>query len=83
MQEYDNSGALFINDRKKSSKHPDYTGNMKVNGVDYWLSAWLKVGKKGTKFLSISATPKDQGHLTNPQSESPKNDFFETNDIPF
>jgi len=38
----DLSGVLFKNDRKETERHPDYTGNMTVKGVDYWLSAWVK-----------------------------------------
>ena len=43
---YDNSGILFKNDRKTESKHPDYNGSITVDGVEYWLSAWIKEGQK-------------------------------------
>jgi len=51
--EYDNTnrGSLFKNDRKDDAKFPDYKGSLNVDGVEYWLSAWLKVSKDGAKFL--------------------------------
>jgi hypothetical protein len=62
MSDYDNTnrGVLFKNDRKESDKHPDYKGSILINGVDYWLSSWIKEGKSG-KFMSVQAQPKDKG----------------------
>ena len=54
--EYDNTnrGSLFKNDRKDDAKFPDYKGSLNVDGVEFWLSAWLKVSKDGQKFMSLS-----------------------------
>ena len=61
-REYDNtnSGALFKNEDKDET-HPtwaDYQGSVNVEGVEYWLSAWIKEGKSG-KFMSLSLKPKE------------------------
>jgi len=55
---YDNEmrGVLFPAE-KKTEKHPDYTGNVTVKGIEYRLAAWKKVSRDGTKeFLSLSVS---------------------------
>lgn len=82
MSEYDNtnSGALFKNDDKATDKHPDYRGNINVDGTDYWLSAWLKTSKSGSKFMSLSVQPKDKKSSKPRQSH---NDDGPDSDLPF
>jgi hypothetical protein len=55
----DGQGSLFKNDRKEKDTHPDYKGSIMVNGVEMWLSAWIKDGDKG-KWMSLSAQPKEK-----------------------
>lgn len=60
MTDYDNTnrGTLGKNNRKEKDSHPDYSGQINVDGHDYWLSGWLKEGKNG-KFFSLSVKRKD------------------------
>lgn len=58
MEKRDNSGALFKNDRKDKDTHPDYTGSALIDGVDMWISAWIKKGN-GKTFMSLAFKPKD------------------------
>lgn len=60
-QQYDNSGALFKNDRKEKDTHADYQGSITVEGKEYWLNAWIKQGKgSGKTFMSLAVKPKDK-----------------------
>jgi uncharacterized protein (DUF736 family) len=54
----DLSGILFKNDKKTSERHPAYKGSVTVQGEEFWLSAWIKTGQNGAKFMSIALTAK-------------------------
>ena len=82
--EYDNTnrGTLGKNHNKKGDSHPDYSGQLNVDGVDYWLSGWLKESKKdGSKFFSLAVKPKD----SKPSKARQKDDFQgdDLADVPF
>ena len=59
--DYDNElrGVLFRNSAKRDGKQDaDYRGNIQVNGVEFWLDAWLATSKDGTKYMQLRAKPK-------------------------
>lgn len=62
MSEYDNNlrGALFKNNKRTEERQPEYTGNCEIDGKEYWVSAWVRESKNGTKFFSMAYTPKEQ-----------------------
>lgn len=70
-QQRDMSGILFKNDRKETTKHPDYTGSATINGVELRLSAWIKTSAKGTKFMSL-AFSEPRGDAREKPAETPK-----------
>ena len=55
----DLSGSLFRNGKKEKETHPDYTGNCRIDGHDYWISGWLKSKQDGEKFFSLAFKRKD------------------------
>ena len=70
MTQYDNrnSGALFPNDRKTKASHPDYKGSMTdASGQEFWISAWVKQGKKG-EFLSLAFEKKEDIPVAGPRT---------------
>ena len=85
-KQYDNtnSGALFKNDMEgKSENFPPYGGSLNVDGVDYWIAAWVKEGQKG-KFFSLAIKPEDAQASPKPQQQAaPSGDNFDDTEIPF
>jgi uncharacterized protein (DUF736 family) len=83
--QYDNSnrGAIFKNEDKQQDNHPDYKGSLNVNGVDLWVSGWLKTSEKtGKKFMSLSVKPKEETPVK--QASKPKPSKFDMDDdLPF
>jgi uncharacterized protein (DUF736 family) len=83
-----NSGAIFRNEKKQTESHPDYTGSINVNGVDMWVSGWLKTSEKtGKKFMSLSVKDKVEKAPQMPvkQAAKPTSGFddFPDSDVPF
>jgi len=84
-EQKDNSGAMFVNDKKESETHPDRKGSAMIGGVDYWVSGWLNESAKGSKYLSLKFTAKEDAHNQGVKqivNKVQKQEFLE-DDIPF
>ncbi|QRE00553.1 hypothetical protein [Burkholderia phage BCSR129] len=76
-QQYDNElrGVLFKTREKRNERSPDYNGNCQIDGVEYWVSGWVKEGRSG-KFLSLSFNKKDQNAQPRRAASSDGDDDF-------
>lgn len=58
-----NTGTLGKNKNPQSEKSPPYKGQVNVEGVEYWVSGWVKKnGQTGESFFSLSLTPKQKAN---------------------
>jgi uncharacterized protein (DUF736 family) len=75
-KQYDNTntGALFLNERKTDEKHPDRTGSINVEGIEYFLDGWIRKTKDGKQFLSVRVKRKD-GQQAKPQQPQEEDAF--------
>lgn len=73
-------GTLFKNKKKEEAKHPDYRGEINIDGTTYVLAAWIKEGNNG-KWMSLSAQLPREGR-DEQRPTKPKNDPLD-DDIPF
>lgn len=79
----ENSGAVFKNDDKQSENHPDRKGDCNIDGVEYWVSGWLKKTSKGDPFLSLSFKRKVPAQDAKPANKPPRpNAGFDGDDGP-
>lgn len=85
-----NSGMMARNERRTTDKHPEFSGSINVEGVDYWLSAWVNEGKpggkmEGKKYFSIKLSRKDNAASGGgvQRMERPSYGNIADDDIPF
>jgi hypothetical protein len=73
---YDNTnrGQIWKNDRKTEEKHADFTGNLNVNGVEYWINGWKRKDSysKGAAALTFSIKPKEPAGNAHSYGSSPQ-----------
>lgn len=75
---YDNNltGILMKNDKAGNESRPDYKGSVDIDGQKFWLSAWIKTGRGGTKlegqkYMSLKLEPAEARQAP-PQRQAPQ-----------
>lgn len=79
FQHKPNRGSLFASDKKTSDAHPTHKGSANIDGVEYWLSAWVNE-KNGRRYFSLGFERKDKQRQSR-QPQQPAGDF--DSDLPF
>lgn len=54
-------GALFKNERKTRDEQPDFQGRIKVDGTEWWVSAWVNTAREsGKQYLRLKISQAQQ-----------------------
>ena len=56
MEQRENTGAIFKND-KKADNHPEYKGKLNYKGEEIEIALWVKEGKNGKFFSAKLSEP--------------------------
>jgi hypothetical protein len=75
QRDFDNTnrGALWDNERKENAKQPDYTGQINVDGRDYWISGWDNEDSGGKNpVVKLSVQPKEESRRDSYQKAQPR-----------
>ena len=57
-----NTGSMFSNKDKPDQREngPTHSGTALINGVEYFMDAWVKTAESGKKWMSFSFKPKQK-----------------------
>jgi hypothetical protein len=95
---YDNNnrGAIWKNEKKETEKHPDFKGDLNIDGVIYNVSAWKRKSDANPKapLLSFSVSKREMpqevrqaamhsNHGKQAPQPAPAYDDFDDSEIPF
>ena len=90
MSDYDNTnrGGIWKNEKKLTDNHPDFTGSLDVEGVEYWVSAWKRKpdanGKApALKFSIQKKEQKQSAEYGGSAGQTPDPGFDDSESIPF
>lgn len=80
----DNKGSFFINEKRATENHPNYTGTCQIEGKEYRIAIWPKTAQSGKKYWSIAFTAKEpnQGAPPPPEAQKESIDPF-SEELPF
>ena len=83
MTEYDNTnrGSIWKNEKKSTENHPDFTGSLNIEGVEYWVSAWRRKEGANPNAPALSFSVKRKEEIPQAPAKPADNSFED--DLPF
>lgn len=84
MKRTDNHGSLSRNKKKEKSTQPDHRGSAIIEGVEYWISAYINESRDGSgeKYFKLYFDRKQAGAAAPPAAPE-STDLSSQPDIPF
>jgi len=76
------TGTIFKNANKQQPNHPDYQGELKIDGKVWKIAGWRKTGESSGRpweLISISVDKRDAGN----QRPTRKEVGLDDGDVPF
>lgn len=81
MENKNNSGAIFRNEKKEKPTSPDYSGSARIGDLEYTMSGWINKSREGKSYLRILFSPKPENKI---QGNAPTvESFVNDDDLPF
>lgn len=77
------SGSIFRNKKKNTDKHPDLTGEAKIDGKTYWVNGWKKTDKNGDTWVSLAFKEKDFSEAIPKEPQASVAEDMSDDPIPF
>jgi hypothetical protein len=70
---YDNTnrGSIWKNKKKERDTHPDFTGSINVEGVEYWVNAWRRKEDANPSAPAMTFTVRPKETKADHQNERP------------
>lgn len=70
FEQKNDTGALFRNNNREKDTDPTHSGSAKIDGIDYYISAWVNESKTGLKYFSLKFNKKEQRSSPIPSADS-------------
>lgn len=68
MEQKNNSGSLYRNEKKDKEIKPDYTGSALIGGKQYRIAGWVNKSKSAKSYLRVLFSEFDPKPAVTPQS---------------